>query len=432
MASSCLPRGMSAPSIVLPALRGASRLFLLACCALAASCGGGGGGGEEGAGQPLASSIAARVDGCADVRVHDSASVLYVTVEPGCTLDATETVHLRVGAGFHAIRIEQVGVEQAVRLPLGERQVTLVQRGSWRSFPNTQSWTWRDGAGLLAKDGGLYLLGGWNSDAGSTSEVWFTADLVNWTRRTAQAPWGGRHGAGWVVHGERLYVISGDYHTDVWSSPDGASWTRHTADGGFGQRYAPNAASLGGELLLYNGQDALSAGLTDVWASRDNGNTWGQVATVPYAGRALIHGAAVFRDRVYVIGGGLKGSVPTSTWVADTLAEYSDIWSSGDGRTWVKEASTLGFTPRTHFAVLGTAHGCYVANGSVTIQANLSEEVYFADDCVNFRLLPQQPPMLGVHATSLAEFNGSIVLLGGHGTRVGTTVWQYFPDGPAP
>lgn len=374
----------------------------------------------------------AEVRGCSDARVHDSGTVLYVTIEPGCVPRMPAAVSLSVGAGFNAVAVDELGTEQNVRLSVGERQLALVNRGSWRSFPNTDSWDWRDGAGLLAKDGGLYLLGGWNSDVGGTSEVWFTGDLVKWTRRTAEAPWAGRHGAGWVVHNERLYVVGGDFHTDVWSSPDGASWTRHTADAGFGQRYAPNAASLGGELLLYNGQDWTPQGFTEVWASAGDGATWQRAATVPYAGRALIHGAAVFRDRVYVIGGGLKGNVPTSTWSADTVAEFSDIWSSADGRNWVQEASTLGFTPRTHFAVLGTDHGCYVANGSVTIQANLSEEVYFAEDCVRFRPLAQQPPMLGVHATSLAEFNGSIVLLGGHKVRVGTTVWQYFPDGPAP
>jgi hypothetical protein len=272
------------------------------------------------------------------------------------------------------------------------------------------------------------LLGGWNSETSTKNDVWFTSDLFSWKRLLEQAPWPGRHGAAWLVHKDRLYVISGDYMNDSWSSPDGVNWTQHIAVAPFAPRYTPNAVSTGEHIVLFGGQ-APSIGLNDVWRSSD-GATWEQVVPhAPFAGRGLIHGAIRFRERIYVIGGGVKfpppGQIPS-----ETQLELSDIWSSADGAAWTREATSLGFAPRTHFAVLGTKNGCYVANGSIGFQANFTNEVYFAPDCVKFEPVVEPSPMGIAHATSMAEFNGSIVILGGHEYFVGTTVWQYFPDVP--
>jgi hypothetical protein len=368
------------------------------------------------------------VDGCTDARMHDSGVIAYVTVERTCAPGAPFTVYFPTDTGIQSVAFTGLGVEQVVSFGSWERRVTVVQRGTWRRFPNTEAWNWRDGAGLLAKDGGLYFLSGGNGDdRNAPPDVWFTNDLVTWTRLVEQAPWMGRHGAGWVVHRGRLYIVSGDFATDAWSSADGTTWLQHTDTADFGPLYAPNAVSLNDELILYNGMRPDYSGETGVWASGD-GTEWQRVATVPYQGRALIHGLAVFQGRVYVIGGGLKGETDDGDWPVDTTAEFSDIWSSADGRVWRKEADTLGFAPRTHFSVLGTAQGCYVANGSVGLQRLTTGEVYFASDCIHFKRVSDPSPMPGVHATSMAEFNGSIVITGGHGSVVGSAVWQYFPN----
>jgi hypothetical protein len=58
---------------------------------------------------------------------------------------------------------------------------------------------------------------------------------------------------------------------------------------------------------------------------------------------------------------------------------------------------------------------------------NVTNEVYFAPDCVRYRPVPGVERIGVRHAASLAEFNGTVVMLGGHGNTAGTTVWQYFP-----
>lgn len=86
------------------------------------------------------------------------------------------------------------------------------------------------------------------------------------------------------------------------------------------------------------------------------------------------------------------------------------------------------FPGRTHFSVLHTDKGCFVSDGSVGKQDNLSNDLFFASDCVHFERLPVPPALPLRHASSLADFNGSLVLLGGpdYGTA-GTSIWQYFP-----
>jgi hypothetical protein len=396
-------------------------LFLLVITL--AACGGGQ---APSSSPPQTTPTTLTVEGCSTAHMHDSGTIAYVTVERNCPTEKSFTVYFPTNSGVQPVEFAAIGVEQTVHLGSWERKVTVVRRKTWRKFPNTNSWGWRDGAGLLPKDGGLYLLGGWNGGS-AVLDVWFTKDLSNWTLVNGQVPWISRHGSGWAVHNNRLYAIGGDWLADVWSSPDGVAWEQHTNTPDFGELYTPNVASLNGELLLFNGMRPDFTGETGVWSSTD-GTVWQPAATVPYQGRALIHGVAVFKGRIYVIGGGLKAPTNTGIWPVDTVAEFNDIWSSADGRQWRKEADTLGFKPRTHFSVLGTSHGCYVANGSVTYQAHTTGEVYFAPDCVHFQLVSDPSPMPGVHATYLAEFNGSIVIVGGHGSVVGSTVWQYFPE----
>jgi hypothetical protein len=318
----------------------------------------------------------------------------------------------------------------------GVRDISLFQQGQWRSLPNTSSWTPRDGAGLLVLNGKLFLLGGWMYGP-VTNEVWTTSDLHTW-QSLGNAPWQARHGAAWLVHDNRLWVIGGDLIDDVWSSADGVIWRLEALRAPFGKRYTPNAVSLGGAIYLYGGQywepvdwcinrpDCRPVGYNDVWKST-NGRDWEQVtANSPWSGRGLIHGGMVWNDEIYLLGGGLKGPQPNESF-SDTMVEFRDIWSSKDGISWQNRALSLPFPGRTHFSVLSTPLGCFVSDGSVGAQWNVSNDVYYAPNCVDYAALPS-PPLQKRHASSFAYFNGSLVILGGSPTdNPGTEIWQYFP-----
>jgi hypothetical protein len=132
-------------------------------------------------------------------------------------------IEYRVGSRLASKTVTVEHMNEALDVTFDElhrRTMSVHRRGTWRAIQRIESWSWRDGAGLLAKDGGLYLLGGWNSDVNTMNDVWFTRDLRDWSRLTQTSPWAPRHGAGWVVHQGRLWVIGGDLHDDAWSSAD--------------------------------------------------------------------------------------------------------------------------------------------------------------------------------------------------------------------
>jgi hypothetical protein len=170
----------------------------------------------------------------------------------------------------------------------------------------------------------------------------------------------------------------------------------------FGKRYTPIVASDGSRLLLYGGQrwepydwcaflpECVAFGLNDVWQSGD-GVAWTIMpSAAPWSGRGLIHGSMYFRGRHYLVGGGLKLAPPGAT-LSETVEEYADVWSSDDGVQWKLEATSAGFSPRTHHSVLATDRGCYVVGGSVGSQLATTNEVYFAYDCIRYQRLVSCP-----------------------------------------
>jgi len=389
------------------------------------------------------SSLRVRVTGC-DERSYDSGRVLYVIRKADCAATGPQSSLVverapGLAAKTYELTLESGGATQSVLFTSrGARTVRAFQQGRWHNTPNASSWAPRDGAGLLVKDGRAYLLGGWVYGPVS-NEVWVSDDLENW-QFLGFAPWDGRHGAGWVVHHNRLFVVAGDLHTDVWSSADGVTWHQEASNTPFMKRYTPNVASMDDSLYLYGGlrwlpndwcerfqTDCAVEGLNDVWRSDDDGRTWRQlVEHAPWAGRGLIHGHVVHDGQLWIMGGGLK-VVPPGGDSAETSAEYGDAWSSPDGITWTRRVATLPFAMRTHASVAETTFGCVISDGSVGTQANVSNDLFIAPDCVNYVAVPD-PPLPKRHASSLVEFNGTLVILGGPPTgNPGTEIWQYVP-----
>lgn len=396
--------------------------------------------------QTVPSELSAQVGSCKIPvdRVHDSGHLLYVVAPAGCAISFPAVVTLQYHAPGSSTVSSTVDVplataadSSAIALPeRGRREISLHQQGQWRSFPNTNSWAPRDGAGVLVMDGKVYLLGGWLYGP-VTNEVWVTTDLKTW-QFLGKAPWEARHGAGWLVHDQRLWVVGGDLIDDVWSSPDGVTWRLEALRAPFGKRYTPNTVSKDGYIYLYAGQywepvdwcinrpDCRPVGYNDVWRSRD-GRNWEQVnANSPWSPRGLVHGGMVWNNEIILLGGGLKGSQPNEAF-NDTMIEFRDIWSSKDGVNWQLRANPFSFPGRTHFSVLSTPVGCFVSDGSVGTQQNVSNDIYHAPDCIQYSALPA-PPLQRRHASGMAYFNGSVIIMGGAPTyNPGSEVWQYFP-----
>jgi len=160
----------------------------------------------------------------------------------------------------------------------------------WTCVTDHAAFAARDGAGALVFNDRMWLLGGWNPNDRAhfphdcNSEVWSSADGRVWKLEHEQAPWEGRHTAGYVVHRGRMWIVGGDpiqghYQHDVWSSSDGVCWDQV-------QDHVP-------------------------WAPR------------------VLHYTLAFDDRIWVMGG---QTLPQFAPAREAF--YGDVWCSADGVTW--------------------------------------------------------------------------------------------------
>lgn len=207
----------------------------------------------------------------------------------------------------------------------------------WRS-PDGVQWTpvtlhapWRPRAGLssIVFNGEIYVLGGSLNDDDSIvggppqrlyfNDVWKSADGVNWTAMTTNAPWAPRAGAAVVVKNGWLYLLGGEfgflctpqpctlpYFNDVWRTRDGARWELVTTAAGWSPRPGHQAVVLLDQIVVFGGF-GLPFNPSDMWASRD-GRNWTEVNRAPW--NALSSGDIKYDFDALAVSGGPGGQRP--------------------------------------------------------------------------------------------------------------------------
>ena len=156
----------------------------------------------------------------------------------------------------------------------------------WHCVTENAAFAARDGAGALVFQDKMWLLGGWNPGDKvhfpliCNSEVWSSTDGASWTLENPQAPWEGRHTAGYVVHNGRMWIVGGDcnqghYQNDVWSSADGIHWDLANDHVPWAPRVLHYTLAFDGRIWVMGGQtipnfaDADEVFHNDVWSSDD-------------------------------------------------------------------------------------------------------------------------------------------------------------------
>src|SRR5262249_2411301 len=147
------------------------------------------------------------------------------------------------------------------------------------------------------------------------SDVWSSSDGLTWHLELPAAPWEGRHTAGYVVHRDRMWIVGGDtnqghYQNDVWNSHDGIHWQLVTDGVPWKNRVLHYVVAHDGRIWVMGGQSLPQFGAAeerfhnDVWNSED-GVSWTRVIEhASWAPRGMIGGQAVFKNRMWVLGGG--------------------------------------------------------------------------------------------------------------------------------
>ena len=149
--------------------------------------------------------------------------------------------------------------------------------------------------------------------------------------------WEGRHTAGYVVFKDKMWIVGGDpiqkhYQSDVWNSDDGKTWTRVS-----GAKPVPWGPRVLHYTVVFKEKSGSWADkpsafrrprrkcfIATSWSSADGVN-WEEVAPKEpfWPQRGMIGGSVVFKDRIWILGGGTYDTpnVPKRKY-------FNDVWSS--------------------------------------------------------------------------------------------------------
>jgi len=309
----------------------------------------------------------------------------------------------------------------------------------------------RDGLGVLSYKGRIWVIGGWNPNDKMnfarlcSNDVWSSSDGRVWTLEKPNTfvdqafdparDWEGRHCAGYVVFRDRMWIVGGDanqghYMNDVWSSEDGKNWTfvNQGKPVPWGPRAMHHTLVFKDKIWVIGGQTMPAFApdeekfYRDIWVTSDGVN-WEQVEPKEpfWPQRGMIGGNVVFKERIWILGGGTYDTPRTPT-----RKFYNDVWSSADGVEWECHTKNAPWEPRQF-------HDVAVFDGRVWVLEGYGEgdgdgrkegnrnDVWHSDDGVNWHELPGTP-WKERHAAGIVVHDGALWIIAGNNMQ--SDVWK--------
>jgi hypothetical protein len=311
----------------------------------------------------------------------------------------------------------------------------------WAQVTPKAAFAPRDGAGALVFKDKMWLIGGWNPGDKKhfpricNNEVWSSADGKTWALEKPNtfldrsfdpaADWEGRHTAGYVVFKDKMWIVGGDvnqghYQSDVWSSADGKTWSRAADKVPWGPRALHYTFIFRDKIWVIGGQTMPGFAKSDeifyrdVWNSPD-GVQWTKVEPKePYwPARGMIGGSAVFKGRMWILGGGTYDTPTTPQ-----RKFYSDVWSSADGVHWTRHVEKAPWTPRQYHEVAVFDDKLWVLEGWNQTNRN---DVWHSADGVTWQEVPKTP-WRPRHAASVFVHDDALWMVAGNNME--SDVWK--------
>lgn len=295
----------------------------------------------------------------------------------------------------------------------------------WQAANEKCAFAARDGAGSLVFKDKMWLLGGWNPGDKvnfpkvCNSEVWSSTDGITWKLELKEAPWEGRHCAGYVVHQDHMWIVGGDcnqghYQNDVWKSADGVKWEQVTNNVPWSDRVLHHTVAFDGKIFVIGGQKLPGFAnkpeegfYNDVWVS-ENGKDWKRILEhAPWSHRGMIGGAAVHKGRIWLLGGGTYDTpgVPVRLF-------FNEVWSTADGIKWECHTRKAPWMARQYHDVAVWDGKLWVMEGYHKDSGNRND-VWYSEDGVNWTELPNTP-WLPRHAASPFVFKDALWMVAGN------------------
>ncbi|MEM7097874.1 MAG: hypothetical protein AAF541_06395 [Pseudomonadota bacterium] len=293
--------------------------------------------------------------------------------------------------------------------------------GVWHSIDG-QNWTneaetnypARNVYGIAVHDNKVWIAGGY-SNGGDRNDLWYTSDGITFTKaeRADGHYWFPRTRPGLVGFNNRLWVMGGDSNrkSDIHSTFDGVTWRWHS----FGATDLPQRT--GHEFIAFNNALYSFGGGSyhvnnAIWRTTD-GVDWSEVlAEAPFARRSD-QAAAVFNNRLFVIGG----------FRNDGTGRGSDIWSTADGMNWQQDRESADFSPRSDHQVAVWQGKLWLVGGNV--DGDLQTDVWSSSDGVNWSNETEDAGFPARRSFSLVAYGDQLMMISGYDfPDVMTDVWS--------
>ncbi|MBX3420406.1 MAG: hypothetical protein KF752_02505 [Pirellulaceae bacterium] len=209
---------------------------------------------------------------------------------------------------------------------------------NWQLEQQSADWIHSDLPMNLVFDDRMWLLGGWHNGRlpghSASNQVWSSRNGKSWRQVAPAAAWSPRCAGVALEHRQRMWLLGGieNYYfgndkslkNDIWSSADGADWTCITQNAPWSPRAYHQAVSMNGCIYVVGGGNYVPEhhALSDVWSSEDGAN-WTQLCSAAAWKPRIWFSAAVYRNRIWVLGG----------WSQES-GNLGDVWHSTDGVSW--------------------------------------------------------------------------------------------------
>ncbi len=242
-------------------------------------------------------------------------------------------------------------------------------------------------------------------------------DRGSWEQVTADAGWKPRDSSGEVAFRDRIWIFGGWYDSysapprDVWSSADGKTWELVTAEAPW--KYSDLAMTtvfkdrmwiLGG---WYNGRLEGHGATDEVWSS-DNGKDWVLETDSPGWTPRISGGLVEFKDQMWLLGG------TENYYFGDRSSLRSDVWSTSDGKTWTQHTSEAPCTHRAyHQSVAHDGKLWVFGGGNYVPEYEARNDVWSSTDGKNWECVTENAPWSPRLWFSAVTLNNRMWVLGG-------------------
>ena len=280
---------------------------------------------------------------------------------------------------------------------------------------------------LVYKDKLWIFGGWFDSYEAPPRDVWSSPDGKHWNLVTEKAPWIHSDLSMSLTFKDKMWFMGGWYNgrleghsasNQVWSSTDGKNWEQVTDDAGWSPRIASALVEFKGKMWILGGTENYYFGdqkslKNDVWSSAD-GKNWEQVTkAAPWKPRSYLQ-AAVLNDKIYVFGGG--------NYVPEYEA-FNDVWSSPDGENWTQETEHAPWHERLWFSSAVYRDRIFVVGGWSNNPSVNWGDVWYSADGKNWKELKSKVMWKERHEHSLFVFQDKLWIAGGHARPLSSEVW---------